>query len=339
MKAIVYNPAKGIEIKETPRKAITESGEVIVKVEWAGICGSDIVAWQGGFERIKRPVILGHEFTGTVVETDSSIKELYMGKRVVVEPIVSCNSCELCKTGNYNICSNLKVIGLDADGGFASFVKVPVNRLHFIPDILSFEDAVLSEPVGVAMHMTKEAGLKYGDEVLILGAGPIGILVGLVAKESGAVKIGITDINKYRLNLARQFGLTAFDAGSGNLKKELSGFFAKRGPDISFELAADRSTLDTAINMTKIKGTILAGGIFKDYPSLNMKKVTLKELNILGSRMYNFLDFKKAIKFLTSTELNLKLLISEKLSIEEAIEKGFKRILAGDDIMKVILKP
>lgn len=334
MKALVYEGIKRIDIKDVPIPDIDEN-EALIKVHWAGICGSDIVVYKGGFKRVKPPVVLGHEFTGEIADI-SNPKLFLPGDKVVIEPIISCEVCELCRTGKYNICRNSKVIGIDRDGGFAEYVKVPVNRIHKLPDTLDLELAALTEPVAVAIHMIKKAGLKFGDSVLVLGAGPIGLLVALVAMEAGISKIAITDINNFRLELASEYGLNIFNAADDAYLDKLKKYFGERGSDITFELAAVQETLNVAAEITKINGTILAGGMFKVRPTINMQQMAIREQKYIGSRLYNFLDFQAAIDFVVKKKDVLRKMITEHLTIDEGI-KGFKKIIAGENIMKILL--
>jgi (R,R)-butanediol dehydrogenase / meso-butanediol dehydrogenase / diacetyl reductase len=337
MKALVYTPNDKIEVIEMPKPDL-KSGEVLIKVKLAGICGSDMVAWQGGFARITKPVILGHEFTGEIAEYhDDQAGKLAIGTRVVVEPIDSCGECDPCKNGHYNVCRSLKVIDLDRDGGFAEYVSVPYNRVHAIPDSLTYERAALCEPVTVAIHMIARTGMKFGDKVAIFGAGPIGLLTAVIAKKAGASKIIITDINDYRIALAKELGFEVIDGRSAEVKKLFMEQMGVEGADISFELAANLNTLDMAIDITKIRGTVLAGGIFKKLPTIDLQKITLQEQHLLGTRLYTYSDFDRAIDFLDRDDSPVEKLITRQLGISEAIECGFYAIKNGEDVMKIII--
>lgn len=339
MKALVYEPNNKLYVMEKPVPQL-DPGEVLVKVKWAGICGSDLVAWQGGFPRIKQPVTLGHEMTGEVVELyDKSITNVVPGDRVVVEPIVACGQCEACRKGYYNVCRKLKVIGLDQDGAFANYVKVPAIRVHRIPESLSFERAALCEPVAVAVHMLRRTDFKFGDSVGITGAGPIGVLVAMVAKRSGAVRVVITDVNDYRLNLVRSLGITALDAKQPDLKNRFLDVLGEEGADVTFELAAHPDTLALAIDITKVRGTVLLGGIFKKPPGLDLQSATLKEQHLIGTRLYTFIDFVRAIELITQNDFAVESMVSKRIGLDEASEGGFEAIKRGENVIKVLINP
>jgi (R,R)-butanediol dehydrogenase/meso-butanediol dehydrogenase/diacetyl reductase len=339
MKAIIYEPNEKLYVDEKPRPVI-KSGEVLVKVQLAGICGSDMVAWQGGFKRIVNPVILGHEFAGEIVEiADLGDNRLSVGDRVVLEPLVTCGQCEACLKGYYNVCRKLKVIGLDQDGGFTTYVKAQANRVHLIPDTLPMERAVFCEPLAVAIHMVRRVDLQFGSTVAVFGAGPIGVLVAMVAREAGASKIIVTDLNDYRLNLVKELGIDVIDAKADNIKTTFMEYFGVEGADVSFELAASPHTLAMALDITKIRGTILAGGIFKNQPAVDLQKITLKEQHLIGTRVYTFTDFEAAIRLLNQLDFPIEKLISKHVTLNEAIDQGFQAIKNGEDVMKVLIHP
>ena len=258
-------------------------------------------AWQGGFgARIKPPVTLGHEFVGEVAEIRVGERPslFKVGDRIVGEPIISCGQCPDCRTGNYNVCKNIKAYGIDTNGCFAQYVRVPLERLHHVPEDLPTEKAVLCEPLAVAVHMRRVAGIEAHHRVAIFGAGPIGQLVGIACRDAGVTQLAAVDINPYRLELARESGMTPFNAAEDGFKEGLADFFQGRGADVSFEVAAAESTIQAALEITGIRGTILMGGFFKKPPTTDLRQVILKELSVRGSRMYNFLDFDRTLRLL-----------------------------------------
>ncbi|MHB1392519.1 MAG: zinc-binding dehydrogenase [Clostridia bacterium] len=175
--------------------------------------------------------------------------------------------------------------------------------------------------------------------VLDFGAGPIGLLTAIIAKKAGASKIVITDINDYRIGLAKELDFDVIDGRSRDANKMFMEQFSVKGADISFELAANLNTLDLAINVTKIRGTVLAGGIFKKLPTVDLQKITLKEQQLIGTRLYTYTDFEAAIEFLCRDEFPVEKLITKRLGMTEVIEKGFEAIRDGEDVMKILLDP
>lgn len=337
MKALVYELNEKLSVLER-EKPVPKAGEALIKVNFAGICGSDIVAWQGGFTRIESPVILGHEIAGVIEEVNvAGQATVALGDRVVIEPLISCGECEPCSKGYYNVCRELGLIGLDRDGGFTSYVCAPVERLHRIPDSISMERAVFTEPVAVAVHMVRRSGLTSGQSVAVFGAGPIGLLVALAAREERASHIVIADINEHRLAFARELGFQTIDAKEEDSLARMRAQFSVEGADIAFELAASSHSLENAINVAKIRGVIVAGGMFKKPPAIDLQQVTMKEQHVVGTRVYTFNDFEAALRLLSRPEIPVEQLVSKKVGIEDAI-KQFMAIKNGEDLMKVLIR-
>ncbi|MBS4023233.1 MAG: alcohol dehydrogenase catalytic domain-containing protein [Dethiobacter sp.] len=342
MRALVYDAKGNINVLDWPDPQLEED-QALVKVKYAGICGSDLVAWNGALKRIVNPVVLGHEMVGDVVAlgSEKDKQKFTVGQRVVVEPLISCGDCELCKTGNYHVCESLKVIGYDADGGMAQYISVPVKRLHIIPDHLTYEKAALCEPIAVAIHMSRRTGLKLGDKAAIIGAGPIGLALALVCKEAGASKIVLSERNKYRINLVREMGFEVINA-SENTESQIVGEIVNvlnGKADITFECAATVESLSVALQVTKIRGIILQGGVFKTNPTYDAQSITLKEQMIVGSRVYNYSDFESSIDLMTRHDMQLEKMITKIISIEDAVEQGFKEIKQGKRVMKILIAP
>ena len=186
-------------------------GEVIVEVRATAICGTDLhfYYWDDYARRHNPgfPKVLGHEFSGVVVEVGEGVKRLDIGDRVAAETHIPCGSCYYCRTGRPHICENVKLYGIDTTyGSFTKYTILPERVAIRIPEEISFEEAALLEPFGVAMHAVSEAGIKPGDTVAVLGCGPIGLFIQQLAKISGASKVIATEVSKYRLNLARKVG-------------------------------------------------------------------------------------------------------------------------------------
>jgi 2-desacetyl-2-hydroxyethyl bacteriochlorophyllide A dehydrogenase len=339
MKSLVYDPVKcDIEIKELSVKPVGPK-EILLKVEMVGICGSDIVAWKGGFQRIKEPVVLGHEMVGTIVELGEKCDASHtVGDRVVLEPLDNCGVCPACKKGHYNVCENLKVYGIDKDGTFAEYIVVREDRVHKVSKQLSLEHCATCEPLSVAIHMVRHSGVQYGDQVVITGAGTIGILVGMLAKRSGADKIVITDMNEFRLSVAKDLGLCPINIMNENYLEEIAKELQGKKADVAFELVGVADSLNTCLEVTKSKGTVLIGGMFKQIPQIAIQKCVLKEVVIKGSRVYTYDDFEKAIKLLENGSLEIEKIITKVIDFENIIKDGMGPIKNGEEVLKVLVR-
>lgn len=338
VKALVYELNEKLSIQEKPVPEPRE-GEALVRVTLAGICGSDIVAWQGGFKRITKPVILGHEFSGVIERINSDEPQPFsVGDPVTVEPLISCGHCEACRKGYYHVCRTLGLLGLDYDGGFTSYVRVPLNRIHPLPASMPDERAVFAEPTAVAVHMVRRSGLQVGGTAAIFGAGPIGLLVAMVARVAGASHIVLSDINEHRLRMAEEMGFETVDARTDDAAAQVKARFGVEGADIAFELAASPIALNNAIETAKIRGTVVAGGMFKQPPVIDLQKVSIREQTVVGTRVYNFTDYDAALKLLADPAFPVEKLISRIVGLEDAIEQGFTAIKNGENLMKVLIR-
>ena len=182
MKAIVWTDIDKIEIRDVPLPEPKEN-EAIIKVGCTSICGSDLTIISGKHPRARKPLVLGHEFMGTVFSfAKGASKGFSIGQRVVVEPLLSCKVCKQCKSGNEHVCKNLKLIGVETDGGFAEYVRAPIDKIYPIDDSVTDEEAAIIEPLAVAVHAVNYAKLEKNNTIAIIGAGPIGLLIAQVVR-------------------------------------------------------------------------------------------------------------------------------------------------------------
>jgi len=196
MKALVYEAPHDVRVEDIPLPQI-KKGEALVKVAYAGICGSDLMISAGKHPRARPPLVLGHEFCGEVVDVFDEGNKGWIGKRVAVEPLLTCGKCRPCLEGNYHVCEKLGFLGIDAPGGMAEYVAVPVERLYDVGD-LSFEDAAIVEPLAVAVHAVRRSGIKVGETAIVFGGGAIGGLLAQVLVIAGASKVIISEVSSYR---------------------------------------------------------------------------------------------------------------------------------------------
>lgn len=337
MNAIVYDGPGKLSYRQVPSPKAISAGDVLIKVSYAGICGSDIVIWQGNLTRVVPPVVLGHEFIGVVEEAMTD--EVKPGDRVVVEPLISCGQCLSCRTGNYHVCRTLTLQGVDVNGAFTQHVVSPISKVFKVPDGVSDQESALVEPLAVAVHMVRRAGVQMGDYVAVLGAGPIGMLVAAVAREMGARKVVLVEINPFRVDLAKSMGMNVINGATENAKDIIMAETDMEGADVTFELAGHPSTAALMTDITRVRGTVLQGSVFKQPPPLQLQHITLKEQCLIGSRVYQSKDYLTAIQLLNDKRVDVKPLISIVLPLCEAIEKGFNAIKRGDPLMKVLINP
>lgn len=315
-------------------------GECLIQVRYAGICGSDVHIYQGHHPTAKAPVIQGHEFTGTLVkigpdtETDISI-----GDRVVVEPLLSCGRCEACRTGTPHVCRKLGLLGIHVNGAFSEYVRVSANKMIKVPDKLNDKIAALTEPFAVGFHVCSRGDLRNGDKALIVGAGPIGLIIGMVAKISGAT-VTFAEINKERLTQAQTLGFATIDCNAEPVAAGLK-LTEQEGFDVVFEASGSQAGTLLASELCRIRGKIVQVGFFGKRPETDLMKLIFREQTLIGSRVYTFEDFRRTVHMLSRIVeeklLHLEALISDVLPLAD-VEKGITQMLNGSCKGKILLE-
>src|SRR5699024_2966989 len=335
MKAAQYVSPETVKINNVHKPTISK-GEALVQVSHAGICGTDMMIYFGKHPRANAPLTMGHEFSGTIEEISGGV-EFKKGDRVVVEPTLSCGECDACKSGSTHVCENLQLLGIDKDGGFAEYVRVPINRLHKVPEGLSMSLAALAEPVAVAVHSVRRSTLKVGQDVAILGAGPIGLLIGLIAKINGAKNIFITDVSKFRLEKAEKLGFQPINAQEVDTVEEILMQTNGRYADVVFEVAGTQTTAEQMVDLIKTQGQIVVVSVFKNNPEIPQSKMHYRELSLTTTRCYSSDDFKTGINIMSTSEADFSSIITHELSIDE-IEDGFRLMQNQGESLKVLIR-
>lgn len=336
MKAGLYLSEKRVSVGELDKPTLSDN-QALIKVSYAGICGTDMMIYSGKHPRAKAPLAMGHEFSG-VIEDINGKTILNIGDRVVIEPTISCGHCKACMSGQTHVCKQLRLIGIDLHGGFAEYVAVPFDRLHLIPDALPDATATLAEPLAVAVHTVRKSNLKVGDDVVILGAGPIGLLIGLIAKRAGANQVIISDISPYRIAKAQDLGFIAMDARKGRVIEEAMNLTDGNGVDIVFEVAGSQETAKQMVDLAKIQGQIVVVSIFKIPPMVDLAKMHFREISLTTTRCYSGEDFKTAINIMAKKEIDVTSIISHHILLDE-IKKGFSLMEKPDESLKILVQP
>jgi (R,R)-butanediol dehydrogenase / meso-butanediol dehydrogenase / diacetyl reductase len=335
MKALIWIKENLIEIRDIRVPHIRDN-EVLIKVKYAGICGSDITVMKGKHISAKPPVILGHEFSGVVEKSNS--KNFKIGDKVVVEPLIYCGKCEACNSGSTHVCRHLKLYGIHKNGGFAEFVKIPDGSIYKLPDEVTLLEGALVEPLSVAIHSIDMSGMKVGDNVLIAGAGPIGILCGILAQNFGANNVIITDISNFRLDIARKFGMISFNSKEANdFRALINNITDNCGVDICFECSGVPEVISQSLGFLAIKGTLVQVGIGKNNVEVDMKTIAYEEQRIVGVRVYAKGDFNRAINFVASKKENLQEIVTNIIKFEDILE-AFKLSENTGESLKILIE-
>jgi 2-desacetyl-2-hydroxyethyl bacteriochlorophyllide A dehydrogenase len=302
-----------------------QSGEALVKVRSCGICGSDLHFFGGGFP--PPPVCPGHEISGEVVAVGADAGALRAGDRVAIEPLVMCRECAYCRTGDYQLCKELRVAGMMVNGGFAEHICMPAYALFPLPVSVDYEVGALAEPLAVAVHGVRLANLRLGDRVLVLGGGTIGLLSVAAAKAAGAAEVWITARHPQQSAAAAALGASHVFTGP-DATAELSGAARQQLVDVVIETvggAAD--TLYDAIHVVRPGGCVSVLGVFTTMPAINALSLVVKEVRLVGSLTYGRpgprADFDVALQLLAAQPERFRQLITHRVSLTK-ITQGFE---------------
>lgn len=306
-----------------------KSDEVLIKMKRVGICGSDIHYYEEGRVGnffVKHPFIIGHEGAGEVVEIGNNVTNLQVGDRVTIDPSQPCYKCTYCKSGRYNLCRDMHYLGSastdpHSDGLFSEYITMPANNCYPIPNNLSYDEAAMIEPLSVAIHSIKRAGIIYGASILITGGGTIGQLVLLAARAFGVGKIAMSEIVKERCDLARMQNVDIILDPNDQFIQQKIMDLTNGGFDIIIEASGSPVALKQAIEFIKPGGTIVLVGTISSEIPLPMNLVMSKELQIKGSFRFTNV-FESAVNFVASGRINIKFLVTSTLPfnrLEEAI--------------------
>jgi L-iditol 2-dehydrogenase len=332
-----------LEIAEAPVPAVGP-GEVLVRVEACGICGSDVHGYDGGSGRRIPPIVMGHEAAGTVAAVGSGVSGFAAGDRVTFDSTVYCGECDFCKRGEVNLCDNRQVIGVSCGdyrrhGAFAEYVAVPQRILYHLPDGIAFSEAAMLEAVSVALHAVRVSELKGGETALVVGAGMIGLLTLQAARALGCAKVLIADIDETRLKLAREVGADATLLGSGEkIVAEVMKLTDGRGVEIALEAVGRNETIATAIDCTRKGGTVTLIGNIRPEVTLPLQKVVSRQLRLQGSCASSG-EYPQAIELIAAGKIKVGPLITAVAPLEDG-PRWFSRLHAGEpNLMKIILTP
>lgn len=351
MKAARFYDRHDIRIEDIPEPKAA-AGEVLIKVAWCGICGTDLHEYLDGpifcpkhghphpISGEDSPVTLGHEFSGVVEALGEGVDDLKVGDHVVVEPYIIADDVYTGpESKDYHLSKDMNFIGLAGRGGGLS-EKVAVKRrwVHKIPDNIPLDEAALIEPLSVGYHAVERAGeFKEGAYALVTGAGPIGLLTSAVLKAKGA-KVIISELSPLRRQKALDSGVAdyAFSPAETDVLAEILKLTDGRGADIAFECTSVQPALDLILDALKPTGKVVIVSIWGKPASLDVQKVVLKEIEVRGTIAY-VNSHPETIKLVESGKINLKPFITGKIAVEDLIDKGFDTLIHHNETAVKIL--
>ena len=335
MKAAYYDGNKtitvGASIPQSPG-----AGQVRIQVAYCGICGTDLHIYQGHMDqRVAMPQVVGHEMSGEIAEVGPEVAGWKIGDRVVVRPLDPCGSCPACQAGHAHVCYNLKFLGIDTPGAFQGSWTVPAHTLHRLPDGLPLDTAALIEPLAVACHDVRRGEVRPGENVVVIGGGPIGMLIALVARHAGA-RVVVSEINPFRIDLARELGLEAINPLDTDLVTAINEQTHGAGADIVFEVSGSAAGASTMTQLVRTRGRIVVVAIFSEPPPVDLFRFFWRELDLRGARVYEPEDFDKAIALAEDGTLPLDRLISDRRPLKD-LQTVFEQIESSTNLMKVLI--
>jgi len=338
MKAAVLHKPLDLRVEEVSIPQIG-SNEVLVKMKRVGVCGSDIHFYLEGSIAsfiVKKPLILGHECAGEIMEIGGEVKDLKIGQRVVIEPGFTCGKCEYCKTGRYNLCREVKFYAAPPyDGAFAEYVSAPEQNVYVMPDEMSYEEGAMIEPLAVGMMATKMGEVMAQDIVAVLGAGPIGQMALQAAKTYGVPEIFVTDVADYRLEYAKKFGANeVINTAKENIMEKIMELTDNKGIDIVIEASGASSAIQQSIDIVRPGGRIVLVGYPPKDVQMPLNKVISKELRIQGIHRYANV-FPAAIKAVSSGKAVVKPFVTNVFSLEQINEAFEVNINKTGNPMKI----
>ncbi|EFB40917.1 MULTISPECIES: L-threonine 3-dehydrogenase [Parachlamydia] len=330
MKALVKKePKEGIWLEKVPIPKI-EPNEVLIKVRKTAICGTDvhIYKWDTWSQnRVPVPLVIGHEFVGDIVEVGSRVKDFKVGQRVSAEGHLTCGHCRACKKGQKHLCFHTVGLGYDCQGCFAEFVKIPEENVFVVPASVSDDIAAIFDPYGNAVHTALSFDL-VGEDVLITGAGPIGIMGAAIARKAGARQVVVTDINPFRLELAQKMGATvAVNIGKESLTDVMKREGIIDGFTVGMEMSGNTAAFNSLVDSMQHGGKIALLGILPPETHINWNNVIFKMLTLKG--IYGREIFSTWFKMtaLIESGLDLNPIITHQFSYED-YQAGFDAMIS-----------
>ncbi len=334
MRATQYEGNKTFSVI-TKEKLTPKNDEVRIKVAFVGVCGTDVHIYHGMMDkRVNTPITIGHEMSGTVDAVGENVTDFSVGEKVVVRPLDD-RKVKASDKGFSHICEELKFIGIDSPGAMQQYWNVPAFTLHKLKENTDLKIAAFIEPLSVATHDVRLSELKSNETAVVLGGGPIGLLVAMVAKETGAQVI-ISEVNPKRIEKAKALGFDVVSPVDTDLVAYVKEKTEGRLADVVFEVAGVQPALDIMTELAGIRSRIVVVAIHGEPKPVNLFKFFWKELKMIGARVYEKEDYEKAIQLITANELPFEEMITDVHPLSN-IQQVFENIDNNPDGLKVLM--
>ena len=338
MKAIVQTGAESVELQERDRPE-PNADEVLVQVHTAGLCGSDAHAYryEGGYEWIPIPRVMGHEYSGTVAEVGENVTDFDVGEKVVEEPIHDCGTCFQCKNGEPNVCQNFSITGMHRDGAYTEYVTVAPEHLHSVPEDVSLEHAAITEPTSIAARaVLTQSMTQPGHNVLVEGPGPIGVLCACIADSMGA-NVTVSGLGRdaaYRLPLVDDLGIDTLNLDETNLDDHTEDATDGIGFDVVFDTTGHKSGVEMAVDQVRKGGQVVVVGLPGEPSELFMTPAVRGEIDINTSYGSTWRNFEQALRLMDNGAVDAETIVDTSYSTDDP-EAAFEAFLNSESCKPV----
>ncbi len=342
MKVLLLSKYRHLEIADAATP-VPADGEVLIRVEACGICGSDVHGYDGASGRRIPPIVMGHEAAGTIAELGPGATGLARGDRVTFDSTIYCGACAPCLRGEVNLCDRRQVLGVSCTeyrraGAFAEYVSVPARIVYRLPESISFAEAAMLEAVAVAMHAVSLVTIPSGASALVVGAGTIGLLVLESLRAIGCTRVFVADVDASRLKLAKDLGATAVLSAQADTVRQVLDLTSGMGVDVVVEAVGRNETVAAAIGCVRKGGSVVLVGNIAPEVTLPLQKVVTRQIRLQGS-CASAGEYPRAIEWMATGAIRVKPLITAIAPLDQG-PRWFERLYAREpDLMKVVLVP
>jgi (R,R)-butanediol dehydrogenase / meso-butanediol dehydrogenase / diacetyl reductase len=310
-------------------------GEVRIDVAYTGICGTDLHIYHGAMDhRVTLPAVIGHEMSGRIAELGPGVTDWSAGDPVTVMPLRWCGQCPACLAGHQHICHRLDFVGIDSPGSMQSSWTVPASLLVRLPPDLPLRDAALIEPTAVAVHDVRRARLAAGEKVVVVGGGPVGLLIGSVARAAGA-QVRVLELDAARRAVAEQIGLVAWDPTAIDAAAAVREWTGEAGADVAFEVSGSAAGVQAVTGLVAVRGRVVVVAIHSVPREVDLFQVFWRELTLIGARVYEREDFERAVELLATGQVLADALISQVVGLDD-VASAFAALEHGGAIKVLV---
>jgi L-iditol 2-dehydrogenase len=311
--------------------------EVLLKVLRLGVCGTDSQVYMGKNKFMKFPLIPGHEVVCEVIESGNRVENFWKGERVVVQPQIVCGSCRSCRNGRYNVCNNLKCLGVQVDGLASEYYTIDANLLHKVPLELPLDQAVLIEPFAVGVRAAKRADC-HGAKVAVVGAGTIGNFTAQAAQAFGAKKVLIADISPEKLELAKKCGIDfSINTNKITLKEGIDACFGADGADVIIDCVGAKGVFNAVLDAAEKASQVVVVGNYKEPVEIDVTQIQRNELEVKGDLMYLAEDFEDAVKLMCAGKVATEGIITQRYAFKEYDQALEFIVKHPEEVMKAVI--